>query len=118
MATNDRKNFPQGAIIQLFVEYKLLGGSRIEASQLSLALVTLLKASTTHAVKHRSVRKRPNYQLPTQGLSKSSQESLAALLLEKTRLKSRLLYNLNKSDLREFVSDPANNFLVTYFTQN
>ena len=57
-------------------------------------------------------------QIPTQGLSENSQDSLAALLLEKTRLKSRLLYNLNKTDLREFVSDASNNFLVAYFTQN
>ena len=32
--------------------------------------------------------------------------------------KSRLLYNLNKTDLREFVRNPSANFLVTFYAQN
>ena len=43
---------------------------------------------------------------------------MAALLQEKTANKSRVLYRLSNRDLREFVKDPANNFLVTFFSQN
>jgi len=39
------------------------------------------------------------------------------LLLVQTRKQSRVLYGLNKHDLKDFVQDPANNFLVTYFAQ-
>jgi hypothetical protein len=53
--------------------------------------------------------------IPKLGLSEKSKEQLAELLLEKTRQKSRLLYNLNKTDLADFVSDGSNNFLVAYF---
>jgi hypothetical protein len=43
---------------------------------------------------------------------------MAALLQEQTANKSRVLYRLSNRDLREFVKDPANNFLVTIFSQN
>ena len=32
--------------------------------------------------------------------------------------KSRLLYNLNKTDLRMFVRNPSDKFLVTFYAQN
>ena len=40
------------------------------------------------------------------------------MLKDKTRLASCLLYNVNKDHLRKFVSDWANNFLVTFFYKN
>jgi hypothetical protein len=40
------------------------------------------------------------------------------LLLAKTKQASYLLYGLNKEHLRNFVSDPANNLLVTYYYHN
>ena len=39
------------------------------------------------------------------------------MLMEKTRLKSRLIYNLNRDDLRSFVSAPSDNFLINFFSE-
>jgi len=39
------------------------------------------------------------------------------MLMEKTRLKSRLIYNLNRDDLRSLVSDPSDNFLINFFSE-
>ena len=53
--------------------------------------------------------------LPLIGLSSREIELQDMLLAEKTKQASYLLYSLNKDHLRSFVSDPSNNFLVTFF---
>ena len=52
------------------------------------------------------------------GLDQTTKDRMTQLLLVQTRKQSRVLYGLNKHDLKEFVQDPANNFLVTFFAQN
>jgi hypothetical protein len=56
--------------------------------------------------------------IPKQGISQKSQDQLAQLLIEKTRQKSRLLYNINKTDLANFTSIPSNKFLVKFFAHH
>jgi hypothetical protein len=41
---------------------------------------------------------------------------MALRLQEKAASTSRVLYRMSKLDLWDFVKDPANNFLVTFFS--